>query len=155
MIDLTKIQSRYKVSFEESYQHTGELDKSDPDFPLYYQIIAGKYGEIYSYNATNLAIYIIGSKRSQQVSRLKDIKRFRDGDGEAVCLFKADNLDLLYTVCRFIHAHKKKRVSETEKQRLKQLSLRYGFKKVQTTDRCIESKAVFTSVNESSQENKR
>lgn len=151
MVDLTKLQSRYKVSYEESYKSAGELDRADTDFPLMYQIISGKYGEIYAYDNTRLAVYITGQNRHREVSRLDGVMALHSGDGEAVYLFKADNLDLLYTVCRFIHAHKKRRASDTEKKRLKQLSLRYGFKKAQTTGSSVESKTVFTSVNEGKQ----
>ncbi|MGC8580007.1 MAG: hypothetical protein ACP5MB_08125 [bacterium] len=144
MIDLTKLQNRYRVSFEESYNYAGELDRADPGFPIMYQIIAGKFGEIYSYDDKHLAVYVIGQYRYKKISRLDGIKTLHDCDGEGVYLFKADNLELLDTLAKIIHARKKRQVSDKEKERLKSLSKQYGFKK-QTTDAQILLN--FTSIN--------
>jgi len=124
--------------------HAGELDKADPDFPLMYQIIAGKYGEIYNYDDKHLAVYVIGEKRHKEVSRLDGIQILHDCDGEGVYLFKADNQDLLYTLANVIHAHKKRQVSDKERERLKSLSSQYGFKKQDTG---IQTSLDFTSIN--------
>jgi hypothetical protein len=144
MINLLKISDRYVVSFEESYNHAGELDKADPDFPLMYQVIEGKYGEIYAYDDEHLAVYVIGQNRHKKVSRLEGIQLLNDCEDEGVYLFRADNQDLLHTVANIIHAHKKRQVSEKERERLKSLSNQYGFKK-QVMD--IQNLPDFTSIN--------
>ena len=144
MIDLTKLQSRYKVTFEESYKYAGELDRHDPDFPLMYQIIAGKYGELYAYDDTHLAVYVTGQNRHKEVSRLDGIQILHDCDGEGVYLFKTDNPELLDTIATFIHAHKKRRVSNKERERLKSLSKQHGFKKHDTD---IQTSLNFASIN--------
>jgi len=115
MINLLKISDRYVVSFEESYNHAGELGKADPDFPLMYQVIEGKYGEIYAYDDEHLAVYVIGQNRHKKVSRLEGIQLLNDCEDEGVYLFRADNQDLFHTVANIIHAHKKRRLSEEQK----------------------------------------
>ena len=148
MIDLSKLQNRYRVTFEESYNYSGEIDKADPDFPLMYQIITGKYGEIYSYDNGHLAVYVTGIKKTQRVSQFAGVKLHKDGDGETVYLFDADNLELLYTIASLIHAHKKRHLSEKQKtvqvERLKE----YRFKK-QTIG--IQNSLNFTQVKEGKQ----
>lgn len=140
MFDLKKLQNRYKVIFEESYQYAGELDRVDPDFPFMYQIIAGKHGEIYAYDNNNLAVYVRGSKRSRKTSSLDSVKLHWNGYGEAIYLFKADNLGLLNTIAKIIYAHKKRQVSAKERDRLKTI----GFRK-QTID--PQNSFNFTTIN--------
>jgi hypothetical protein len=144
MIDLTKLQNRYRVTFEESYYYAGTLDRADPDFPLMYQIIAGRYGEIYNYDDEHLAVYVIGEKRHKEVSRLDGIQLLNDCDGEGVYLFKVDNLELLYTIAEIIHAHKKRRLSEEQKTLQVKRLREYRVKK-QIMDTQISLK--FTQVN--------
>ncbi len=144
MFDLKNLQNRYKVTFDESYKYVGELDRSDPDFPLMYQVIAGKHGEIYAYDDTRLAVYGTGQNRHKEVSRLDSIETLHDGDGEGVYLFKADNLELLDAIAKITHAHKKRQVSIKERERLKSLSRQYGFKK-QDTDN--HTSLNFASIN--------
>ncbi len=121
MIDLTKLQNQYRVTHEESYKHAGVLDKSAPDFILMYQIIAGKYGEIYPHDDTTLAAYVLGNKRAKRVSRLEGVTAYIDRDGETVFLFKPDNITLLYHISRVIKARKKRKASDTERERLKHI----------------------------------
>ena len=144
MIDLNKLQSRYKVTLEESYSYAGELDRSDPDFPLMYQIIAGKYGEVYAYDDTHLAVYVTGQNRHKEVSRLDGIQTLHDCDGEGVYLFKADNPELLDAIAKIIHAHKKRRLSEKQKKQAVERLKEYRFKKQATV---IQNSLNFTQVN--------
>ena len=144
MIDLTKTQIRYKVTFEEGYNYAGELDKTDPDFPLMYQTIAGKYGEIYTYDDTHLAVYVTGQFRHKELSRLEGIKTLHDLDGEGVYLFKADNLELLDTIAKLIHAHKKRHLSEKQKRQAVERLKEYRFKKQAMG---IQNSLNFTQVN--------
>lgn len=155
MIDLTKLQNRYRVTFEESYQYAGELDRADPDFPLMYQIIAGKYGEIYAYDDTQLRVYVIGQNRHKEVSRLNGIQTLHDLDSEGVYLFKADNLELLDTIARILHARKKRHLSEKQKGQAVERLKKYRFKKqAQTTPKTTQSLPDSTPINACTGENK-
>ena len=144
MIDLAKLQSRYKVTFEESYNYAGELDRSDPDFPLMYQIIAGKHGEVYAYDDTRLAVYVRGQIRHKATSKLDGIKTLHNLDGEGVYLFKVDNLELLDTIAMLIHAHKKRHLSEKQKKEAVERLKAYRFKKQATG---VQDLLTFTQVN--------
>jgi hypothetical protein len=144
MIALTKLQSRYRVTFEESYNYAGVLDRADPDFPLMYQIIAGKHGEIYNYDDKHLAVYVTGQNRHKEVSRLDGIQTLHDCDGEGVYLFKANNIELLYTIASLIHAHKKRHLSEKQKASQVERLKEYRFKKLLIG---VQGSLKFTQVN--------
>ena len=56
MIDLTKLQSCYKITFEESYNYAGELDRADANFPIMEPLHNGDGEGVYLFNADNLEL---------------------------------------------------------------------------------------------------
>ncbi len=130
MINLKQQTNKYRVTFEDSYYHAGLIDRADPDFPIYYQIIPGKFGEIYWHSDNRLAVQVNSGKLMSRVSKLKGVETFVEGDGEGIYLF---SLDMLDTIAEIIKARRRRQVSEKERERLAQIGFKLGWKKRATS----------------------
>lgn len=120
-----KHQDKYRVAFEDSYYHAGPIDRADSDFPIYYQVIPGKHGEVYWHSDNRFAVQLNSRKLMGRVKRLKGVEAFIEGDGEGVYLFPLNMLD---TIAEIIKARKRRQVTEKMREHLKKVGQKTRFK---------------------------
>lgn len=127
MCDLKKRYGhRFRIYLEESW---GVETGRDVDDKLWYYELRGKYGAIYLYSLKNnlLAVHINSVVISNRVERgHKNIfELYLKLSEGGVFLFDPKNLEF---AAKLIKARRRKQISEKERQRLRGLSARFGFK---------------------------
>ena len=111
----------YRLTHDESF----DRQRVDP----WMHIIQCKNGEIIPWGGELLAA-AVGTghtKTAESLKQLRCIDVAQDGDdGELTAVFHVKDFDL---IAEFMKPHKKRQVSTSERQRLKQLSEEHGFQK--------------------------
>lgn len=113
MINLKEAYGKqYKIFMDEAWEHLQV--KSEEDKPWYYEI-RGRYGLIYSYDDTTLAVMVTSSNIKEHMGRFfkGKIKVFWEGDGEGVFRFGPE---LIHKIAEMIRAKKKRHLTDRQKE---------------------------------------
>ena len=111
---------RYRVTHDEAAKHErgGLQDR-------WFQIISCKFGKIYPYGGNKLAFHCQGSKMRGIIKRTFPefvVVNWTD-DEEAIFVFHVDRLPEL---AKYIRPRRRRKVSESDKRRLAEMSKKYS-----------------------------
>ncbi|MFV0443341.1 MAG: hypothetical protein ACK5Q5_07200 [Planctomycetaceae bacterium] len=113
---------RYRISFDPAYDPRHRPKKClDP----WMMILPCRYGEIYPDGGQFLRVDIDGHNRiAARVTALDGCMLVQDGDVEKTIRFPVTQFEL---VAALVHPHRRRRVSDDERCRLRALSRQHGF----------------------------
>ena len=133
MLDLKKrFGKKYRIYMDEAWY--AEDSQSNPnklkDKPWYYEV-RGKYGAIYLYGASKLAVRVTGNRIKGRIkTEYKDIlSLYLEAEYESIFLFNPESFEI---VAGLIKARRKKQISEQERLRLRNISGLTHYKKQNT-----------------------
>ncbi len=105
---------KYKCGLDPAARHERNGRKN-----AWYFVIRCRYGEIYPYSDTLLAVMVIGPRKVAEIRRAGFMVH-QDGDGEAVFLFDPGHFDEVATV---VKPRKKRGMSEDQKEEARKRAL--------------------------------
>jgi hypothetical protein len=119
-LNLKTEQRRYKVFIDDSYEAEKEPGKTFEQW-RYYEL-RGKYGSVYPYSETDLAMCVTSPKIAGRIRReMPDWPVIQSGDEETV--FKVAN-STLFSCAEAIQAKKRRVISPATRERLARIGFR-------------------------------
>ena len=129
MVDLKEMfGKRYRVTLDESYYHENESGKESNKW-AYYEIV-GRYGTLYPYSKSELAVYFKSNQIRNKVVR--GLKCLQNGQEESTYLLPSDKTHLVLDA---IKPRKRRILSDSQLERLRIASQPYRYRKKNTVVR--------------------
>ncbi len=123
-IDLTRYADRYRLSWDDAAA-VPDQSKDDRQWLL---VLPCKIGKIFPWSETELAAYVVGTKKAKQAERLPFVTVAQGGGpgcGEVVVRFGPDKFD---EMTEFMGARKRRQLSAEHRAKLRRAAAAHLFR---------------------------